>query len=246
MNAVALPPQPLARIGLIGDVHAEPERLAAALEHLASRSVDAVLCTGDVADGHGCVNQCCELLEAADVLCVAGNHERWILADRVRHIPHAHAAGGLTERARTFLDALPRTRRLPTVRGPLLLCHGVGERDHAKVWPGSPRMATERSALLDALIAQDQVRLVVNGHVHYRMILDFDALTLINAGTLRRDHRPGFLELDLDAGELLFLGFDGSDRVFEQGRHALDDHDRRVFRDTQDFDGDWKPFPRYG
>lgn len=236
---------PLDRIGLIGDVHAEPELLETALAYLDRRAVDAVLCTGDVADGHGCVNRCCELLEMAGVLCVAGNHERWILADRVRHVPHAHAADALTDRARSFLDGLPATRRLATVRGPLLLCHGVGERDHAKVWPGSPRMQPERSAALDALIAQDDLRLLVNGHVHYRMILDFETLTLINAGTLRRDHRPGFLELDLTAGAVLFLGFDAAGEVFEQGRHGLDDHDRRVFRDTSDFDGDWRPFPRY-
>lgn len=234
-----------ARIGLIGDVHAEPERLQAALDWLDARAPDALLCTGDVADGHGCVNRCCALLQDRGVLSVAGNHERWILAGRMRQVPHAHAPEELDEGARAWLAAQPKTRRLDTVRGPLLLCHGVGERDHRKVWPGSPRMAPERSAELDALIAEDEVRLLVNGHVHYRMILDFEALTLINAGTLRRDHRPGFLELDLTRGEVLFLGFDATGAVIEQDRHPLDDHDRRVFRDTRDFDGDWRPFPRY-
>ncbi|HSG88155.1 MAG TPA: metallophosphoesterase [Pseudomonadales bacterium] len=237
---------PAARIGLIGDVHAEPEYLATALRWFEGRGLDALLCTGDVADGQGCVNRCCELLMAYEVQCVAGNHERWILADRMRQVPHAHALEALDDGARAFLDGLPRTRRLATVRGPLLLCHGVGERDHGKVWPGSARMAAERAPELDALIAEDEVRFMVNGHLHYRMILDFEALTLINAGTLKRDHRPGFVELDLDAGAVRFLGFDARGEVHEQDCFALDDHDRRVFRDTQAFDGDWQPFPRYG
>ena len=235
-----------ARLGIIGDVHAECARLEAALEHLIGRGVDAILCTGDLADGKGCVNRCCALLEAAGVLCVAGNHERWILEDRVRHIPDAHAPEALEERTRAFLEGLPATREVATARGPLLLCHGVGETDHRKVWPGSPRMSVKRSHELDALVAENHYRLIVNGHLHYRMILDFEALQLVNAGTLKRDHRPGFLEVDLEAGEVAFLGFGEDLGVHEQGRHRLDGHDRRVFRDTRCFDGDWTPFPLYG
>lgn len=235
-----------ARLGIIGDVHAECARLEAAIEHLRARDVDAILCTGDVADGKGCVNRCCALLAQAGVLCVAGNHERWILEDRVRHVPDAHELEELDEHARAFLDALPVMREVETVRGPLLLCHGIAEKDHRKVWPGSPRMPAERSRELDALIEAGHFRFLVNGHLHYRMILDFEQLTLINGGTLKRTHRPGFLELDLEAGEVAFFGFDDALGVHEQDRHALDDHGRRVFRDTRCFDGDWTPFPLYG
>jgi predicted phosphodiesterase len=234
------------RLGIIGDVHAECARLEAALDHLVGRGVDAILCTGDVADGKGCVNRCCALLQQAGVLCVAGNHERWILEDRVRHIEDAHDREDLDEAARAFLDGLPVMREVETARGTLLLCHGIAEKDHRKVWPGSARMPPERSRELDALIDDGRHAFLVNGHLHYRMILDFEQLTLINAGTLKRTHRPGFLELDLDAGEVAFLGFDDALAVHEQDRHALDEHDRRVFRDTRCFDGDWTPFPLYG
>ena len=234
-----------ARLGIIGDVHAECARLEAALDHLLASGVDAILCTGDVADGKGCVERCCALLAEAGALCVAGNHERWILNDRVRHIPDAHRREALGDAARAFLEALPPVREVPTVRGPLLLCHGVGETDHRKVWPGSPRMPVERSEELDALIAEDHYRFVINGHLHYRMILDFERLTLINGGTLKRTHRPGFLELDLDLGVVTFLGFEEDLTVREQDRHDLDDHGRRVFRDTGCFDGRWTPFPLY-
>lgn len=237
---------PHARIGIIGDVHAECARLEAAIDHLVGRGVDAILCTGDVADGKGCVNRCCALLEEAGVLCVAGNHERWILGDRVRHVPDAHELEELDDGARAFLDALPAMREVETVRGKLLLCHGIAEKDNRKVWPGSARLPAERSRELDALIDEGRFRFLVNGHLHYRMILDFEQLTLINGGTLKRTHRPGFLELDMAAGEVAFLGFDADLAVHEQDRHGLDDHDRRVFRDTRCFDGDWTPFPLYG
>ena len=42
----------LRRMLLIGDVHAEDERLATALDHGAGR-VDRVLCVGDIVDGPG-------------------------------------------------------------------------------------------------------------------------------------------------------------------------------------------------
>lgn len=53
------------RLGLIGDVHAEDERLAAALEVFAAERVDRALCTGDVVDGHGDIDRTCALLASA-------------------------------------------------------------------------------------------------------------------------------------------------------------------------------------
>ena len=53
------------RIGIIGDVHAEHSRLAAALEFLLNQRVDALICTGDLPDGVGDLGACCDLLRAA-------------------------------------------------------------------------------------------------------------------------------------------------------------------------------------
>lgn len=234
-----------ARVGLIGDVHAECSRLEAALDHFDARGVDTVLCTGDVVDGKGCVERACRLLEERDVLCVAGNHERWILGNRVRHIPDAHALDGLDERSRTFLEGLPRTLDISTRAGPLLLCHGIGENDQRKIFPGTERVPVERSQELDAIIARGRHRILVNGHLHYRMIVDFESLTLINAGTLKRDNRSGFMELDLEADVVRFNGFDDALNVFEQAVYPFAGHSRRVFRDTRCFDGDWTPFPLF-
>ena len=40
--------------------------------------------------------------------------------------------------------------------------------------------------------------LVINGHSHYRMVRQHGSLTIINAGTLRRDHNPCFAAIDFD------------------------------------------------
>ena len=234
------------RLGVIGDVHAEHRRLDAALNFLIGVGVDAICCTGDVVDGPGCVDTCCALLAAAHVATVAGNHDRWLLANRMRGVPHAHDRARLGAASLDYLEALPAMRRIGTPLGDMLLCHGVGENDLRKVWPGSPRMPIERSVELDALIAHGDTRFVINGHLHYRVIVNFEQLTLLNAGTLKGEHRPGVSIVDFDEGFVAAFEFgaDGSlHRVVERVMRA--DTDRRVWRDTQEFDSAWTPASLY-
>ena len=70
------------KIGIIGDVHSEHKRLVQALHWLERQHVDAVICTGDIADGPGCIEQCWRALESAQVYTVAGNHDRWLLTEQ--------------------------------------------------------------------------------------------------------------------------------------------------------------------
>ena len=49
---------------------------------------------------------------------------------------------------------------------------------------------------------------VVNGHTHHAMVRHFDGITIINAGTLRRDaEAPGFLIVDFAARTVEMLRF---------------------------------------
>lgn len=234
------------RLGVIGDVHAEPGKLAAALDWLAGQGADTVICTGDVADGPGSVDDCCRLLDEAGAITVRGNHDRWLLADRVRDIPNAHRLGEIGDDARAFLEALPMTRSIDTPQGSLLLCHGVGANDLRKVWPGTKRMALERSAELDTILASGHHRFVVNGHMHYRVLIDFPELLLINAGTLAARHRPGISFIDFQ-GEVISAHEFFGDRVDGcVAEHPLASHERRVWRDTQAFDGTWSAVALYG
>ncbi|HTK97382.1 MAG TPA: metallophosphoesterase family protein [Pseudomonadales bacterium] len=233
------------RLGLIGDVHAEHRRLSAALEHLIGAGVDALCCTGDVVDGTGDVDVCCKLLAAANVINVAGNHDRWLLADRMRNVPYAHCRSDLTPFSCDYLESLPSTRTIETTLGDALLCHGVGANDMRKVWPGSARMPIERSPELDSLIELDDTRFVFNGHLHYRVIVNFERLTLLNAGTLKGEHRPGVSLLDFDAQTVSAFEFTDDFRLLRVAERPMCDDTRRIWRDTQEFDCTWTPVALY-
>jgi len=192
----------LCRAGVIGDVHAEDETLEAVLAFLKTvPNLDALLCTGDVVTGPGDTGRCCGLLRAAGVLTVRGNHDRWFFLDGYADYfalstPDQEIAGA----DRTFLAGLPVTRAFDTPRGPLLLCLGLGDDDMAGVYPGDEGRALEANHRLHALVGAGAYRFIINGHTHRRMIRAFDGLTVLNAGTLRADHQPGFLVADFEAG----------------------------------------------
>ena len=233
------------RLGIIGDVHAEDAALALAIEHLLSEGVDALLCTGDIADGPGDLERCCKLLQQHNVVTVAGNHERWLLNDRVRHIEHAHDRRELSDDCLEYLAALPKTVAVDTAAGPLLLCHGIGEYDMVKVWPGSERLEPQRSAHMDALLDDGAFRWLINGHMHYRTLIHFQRLTFMNAGTLSRRHRPGITLLDFN--DNLVSAFEFADaEVHHQLTRPLSPHpEEPVWRNTQAFTGATRPIVLY-
>ncbi len=233
------------RLGLIGDVHAEHRRLDAAIEHLLGEGVDAVCCTGDVADGAGDVDTCCRLLADAGVLCVAGNHDRWLLADRMRNVPQAHRLSEIAPSSRDYIESLPAMRTIDTPLGAALLCHGVGGNDLRKVWPGSVRMPIERSPELDALIELGEVRFVMNGHMHYRVIVNFEQLAVLNAGTLKGEHRPGVSIVDFDAQTVNAFEFGADFSMHRVAERLINDEGRRIWRNTQEFDSAWTPIALY-
>ncbi len=232
------------RIGIIGDVHAEHHHLELALTFLQRAGVDTVVCTGDRADGRGDLDACVELLDGHQVQTVRGNHDRWVLENKARHVRDAHLLNDLDSAVVAFLSDLPQEIHLPTRLGLLKLCHGVGVNDLQKVWPGTARMPAERSARMDEIIAGGEHQIMVNGHMHYRTLIHFEALTLLNAGTLRGDHRPGFSMLDLDEG--VVRGFELIPRVHEVKVLPLTPAPHtRVFTNTQHFDDDWEPVTLY-
>jgi len=226
-------------IGLIGDVHAEDVRLEAALRYLADSEVSTILCTGDLADGRGNLDRVVELLIEYEVKVVAGNHDRWLLADKYRHVPQAHRRDKLKSNTLDFFSALPKSRSISFRGQDLLLCHGMGDQDLAKVWPGTLRMAAERSETLDDFIDSQAYQWIINGHVHFQTVIPFQTLTLINAGTLAGERWPGFLSLDPVRGEVEVLAFEGW-TIRSRGVRQLQTL-ARSWKNTQCFSGDWDP-----
>ncbi|MGB5812834.1 MAG: metallophosphoesterase family protein [Polyangiales bacterium] len=186
----------LERCGVIGDVHCEAEALERVLDALDSMNVSTVLCVGDLVDGYGDADATLGILESRGVQCVAGNHERWLLAGTQRTL--AHATQAVKDESRTFIESLPKTRHYGTANGNALLCHGVGEADEAWLLPDTKGYALQDIPSLRELMLDDEVRFMIGGHTHERMVRVFQGLTVINAGTLHRKNEQSFTVIDFD------------------------------------------------
>ena len=228
------------RIGVIGDVHAEDKRLEAAINYLRKAGVDSIICTGDIVDGRGDPEACIKTLENNGVRSVQGNHDRWCLHDKARDIPKAHLRSELSLDSLYFLDQLPKQIAIETIAGSLLLCHGIGDNDLRKVWPGTERMPIERSIELDAIIATDNHRFIVNGHMHFKTIIHFESLTLINAGTISGTRWPSFTLIDFETGVIDAYRFQEQE-IQQEKTTRINDKPDQVFTNTQDFQGNWHP-----
>jgi predicted phosphodiesterase len=191
-----------ARVGVIGDVHAEDRLLERALRTLSAAGATATLCVGDLADGTGSLGRSVQLLRDANAHVVRGNHERWLLGGTMRDVPNATDLSTLSAEEQKYLADIPVTLEFSTPFGGLLLCHGMGPNDMAKVTPDDYGYALESNDELQKLIADPRIRFVVNGHSHRAMVRHFPELTVINAGTLKADNDPCSLLIDFDAGEV--------------------------------------------
>ena len=184
-----------ARVGVIGDVHTHADRLALALATFEERSVDAVVCLGDLVDGPGDLDACVRLLKDSGAVTIAGNHERWALHGEMRDLPNATLA--LSEPSRAWIADLPRTRRVDTTAGGALLCHGVGDDDFFFLNEDTRGYALQGILPeLQPLMLDPSLAFMICAHTHQRMTRMFPGLSVVNAGTLHDDGPPGFVILD--------------------------------------------------
>jgi predicted phosphodiesterase len=200
-------------IGLLGDIHTEHERLALAIAHLKTLSPDKILCVGDIVDGPGEIDVCCQLLQQHQVEAVSGNHERWFFAPSQsfrQGLPDHTPKWSVNAESYAFLRALPKTREYQSQLGDILLCHGLDEEDMASVSPDDHGYSLMYNDPLQKLRVEQKYSIVLNGHTHKMMVRNFGFLTIINAGTLFREHQPGFLFIDLVQREVHCFRFDGA------------------------------------
>lgn len=198
------------RWGVIGDVHCEDTRLQKSITTLLDAGAEVLIQVGDIVDGRGSVERCVELLKAHGVQTIAGNHERWFLASEMRSLTGATLEA--SDECRVFLASLPPTRRFETDAGGLLVCHGVGDDDMVNLRPDTRGYALQSvMPSLRPLLLDTDLRFMVCGHTHQRMVRSFEGLTVINAGTLHDHGPPGFVLVDVEVGEVRCWDFDGDD-----------------------------------
>lgn len=187
----------LGRLGAIGDVHCESETLERVLDALDGMNVEAVLCVGDLVDGPGDADATLAMLDQRGVQCVAGNHERWFLAGEQRSLENATSSINVASRA--FIEGLPQVRTYATPAGRALLCHGVGLDDEAWLLPDTRGYALQDIPTLHEMMLDEDIRFMLGGHTHERMVRVFPGLTVVNAGTIHRKNEQTFTVVDFSA-----------------------------------------------
>lgn len=198
----------VSRIGVLGDVHVEDERLARGIAVLESLGIDLLLCVGDVVDGPGDLGRCLELLTRAKARVTMGNHERWALAGEMRTLPFATPA--LVGEARAIIASWPRTLDLATPHGGLRLAHGFDDDDMAELRPDTRGYALQAIPRLRELMLDPDVTYHLGGHTHERMTRAFPGLVALNAGTLSGDD-PTVMHLDFVAKKVVHIGVGTND-----------------------------------
>ncbi|HEU0178939.1 MAG TPA: metallophosphoesterase [Blastocatellia bacterium] len=211
----------LRRIGVLGDIHCEDDRLETALRFFRTGRLDLICSVGDIVDGPGDPNRTIELLIEHDVACIRGNHERWLLKGEMRDLPDANTNFDLEMSSWEFVKELPLWRKFETVAGATLLCHGLGEQDMAGVWPWDDALTLHSNHALWKLVNSHEYDFVVNGHTHRRLVQKFDDLTIINAGTLFRKHAPCCLIVDFEARVAEYFNLPGEGKIMEAEKIEL-------------------------
>jgi putative phosphoesterase len=214
-------PGRLRRVGVLGDIHCEDDRMETALRFFEDGRLDLICSVGDIVDGPGDPNRTIELLIEHEVACVRGNHERWLLTGEMRDLPDANTYFDLKMSSWEFVKRLPLWRKFETVAGAMLLCHGLGEYDMAGVRPGDDKLTILSNDALWELVYSQEYDFIVNGHTHRRLVQRFDDLTLINAGTLFYKHDPCCLIVDFEARLAEYFNLPGEGKIVEAERIEL-------------------------
>lgn len=193
------PARPLRRFALVGDVHAEDERLEAAIALARAADVEAILCVGDVADGFGDLERTVEILARERVIVARGNHDRWFLTDELRTLVPTQRREDCPRAVEALRHWLPFVE-VSTARGPLLLCHAIGDDDFAFAKPRHTDEEIRGQAAWARLRDAGRFRFMAAGHTHEAMVRAIDGITILNPGTLKRDDDPRVALVDLEAG----------------------------------------------
>lgn len=161
------------RIGVLSDVHGNLGALRAVLDDLAGQRVDTAVNLGDLLSGGLQPRETGDLLIAAELATVRGNHERQVLTLRPERMGASDrlAHEVISDSHRTWLASLPPTLELGN---DVLAFHGSPTDDLTylleTVEPTGARPATEQE-VLDRLGDAAGRSLLLCGHTHLQRMM---------------------------------------------------------------------------
>ena len=207
------------RYAIISDIHGNVEALQAVLSDIAKKSVDSIICLGDIVGYYPDPERCIELVRKEVDYCVAGNHDYAAIGriDTQNFTYYAYAAmewtkQNISERAREYLQQLPLTVTLEN----MFFTHSSpsNPQDWVYVFPDSEETVFEA---FNSLV----YGLNFIGHTHWPsiMIQQDDRIIL---------HSEHSIEISDEHFYLINVGSVGQPRDFDsRSCYALYDSDRK-------------------
>lgn len=179
------------RLGIISDVHANIEALAAVVEALKSQRIDEYYCLGDVVGYGGSPNECADLVRGLVKATVLGNHDAAVAGrmdysyyyDAARHALDKHAAQ-LRDVNMRWLNSLPYKHELNSLG--VHLCHASPLNLEAFDYIFAPEQARECLVMWDELAP-----LTLIGHSHLCKVFALTRDEVEELPATRLELRPG-------------------------------------------------------
>lgn len=207
------------RIALVSDIHGNLVALEAALADIEERSIDAVVCLGDVAAGGPQPRETLERTSGLGWTCVMGNADAWLVNPSPVHRPgekmqRIHeidlwCAQQLSPEHRWYLRTFVPVADLPAGNEERILCFHGSPRSYNDVI-----LSTTSEPELQGMLAGVSATLLAGGHTHVPMLRRYRDALIINPGSVGRpfevsgsgrERKPPWAEyalVDWDRGRL--------------------------------------------
>lgn len=181
------------RLGVVSDPHGNVLGLQAALDALDSADTQSTVCAGDIVGYYPYVNETIELLRRKEVVCIAGNHDRYLRGDcattpeKWQAYQLDYVARVISPTNREWLHSLPISLELEVDGARIFLCHGSPWSSEEYVYP--QRADFER-------FLEIRADTVLMGHTHIpfvkRVTSPSHQVLLFNPGSCGqpRDYNP--------------------------------------------------------
>ena len=194
-------PRGFRRIAVFGGVYANAHALAATLDDVRRRDVDAVFCLGDLGGFGPCPDRVFPLLRDGRVRAIQGNYDQAIALGRddcgcgytdprdnhYARISYAYTLARTAGEHRRWMAALPAHRRLRLGDAEALLCHGSPRAIAEFLWESTTPDGLVARLLDDARV---QVILCTHSGIKWHRRLG-DGRHLVNVGVIGRPENDG-------------------------------------------------------
>jgi predicted phosphodiesterase len=199
----------MTRIALISDIHGNSLALRAVLEDISWRSVDQIICLGDVVGYGPEPEECLALVREHCAVSIRGNHEDAILSPKQAEGFNGHARAAIKWTcSKLDIDAINQIRSMPTWSHiePGIVC--VHDSPVPQDGYGYIRTRSDATPVLRSM----QERICLFGHTHLPAVFTINQQRRLSRATRVLPRTGDLIRLDRDEKYLLNPGSVGQPR----------------------------------